>query len=342
MKKNCQRLITTCLLISSFIFFCGINGCEQISGTVHGDVQKNVTLTLSGNLTDTTTTLSDGSYSFGSLTNGNYTITPIRKGYIFDPASQNITVPGDTTGVDFTATATAEVLNIIESINSNMVSIPGGTFLMGCTPEDTECDSDELPQHSVTISPFEISKYEVTQYQWEAVMGSNPSEFDSCGDNCPVDTVSWNDIQVFIEELNDLTGSSYRLPSEAEWEYAARAETTTTWWCGNNVTCLDDIAWYTENSGSITEGSHPVGQKNPNLWGLCDMTGNVWEWVNDFYDYDYYSSDNATDPTGPASGSLNVIRGGSWYSLAEECRSSNRINYNPEALWNNFGFRLAR
>ena len=290
----------------------------------------------------TTTTLSDGSYSFGFLTNGNYTITPGRKGYIFDPASQNITVPGDTTGIDFTATATEEVLDIIKSINDNMVSISGGTFLMGCTPEDTECDSDESPQHGVTISSFEISKYEVTQDQWEAVMGSNPSDFDSCGDNWPVDTVSWKDIQVFIEELNNLTDLSYRLPTEAEWEYAARAETTTRWECGDNATCLDDIAWYTENSRSIAEGSHPVGQKNPNLWGLYDMTGNVWEWVNDFYKYDYYLSDNTTDPTGPVSGSLNVIRGGSWYSLAKECRSSNRINYNPEVLWNNFGFRLAR
>jgi formylglycine-generating enzyme required for sulfatase activity len=233
-------------------------------------------------------------------------------------------------------------LNTIESISGNMVTISGGTFLMGCTDEDTTCDPDESPQHEVTISPFEISRYEVTQGQWEAVMGSLPSNIESHslgqGDNYPVYYVSWNDVQGFIDELNFQTDINYRLPTEAEWEYAARAGTETKWYCGDDENCVDDIAWYDEEFG--TDKTHPVGQKDSNGWGLYDMSGNVWEWVQDWYSDSYYSVSYSDDPTGPASGSHRVIRGGGWTCNAMISRSSRRISSPPSSRGYGTGFRL--
>jgi formylglycine-generating enzyme required for sulfatase activity len=165
----------------------------------------------------------------------------------------------------------------IESIYKNMVSISGGTFEMGCSPGPNSCRGG-LPRHTVITSAFRMSAYEVTQAQWEAVMRRTPSAYDECGSNCPVESVDPVDVQNFIEELNNKTGKQYRLPTEAEWEYAARAGTTTPWYCGEDERCLDDIAWYWDNSGSTP---HPVGQKQPNAWGLYDMIGNVYEMISD-------------------------------------------------------------
>jgi len=183
---------------------------------------------------------------------------------------------------------------------------------------------------------FKMSVYEITQGQWKAVMGNNPSYFSSCGDDCPLEDVSWNDVQDFIDNLNQQTGKNYRLPTEAEWEYAARAGTTTKYYCGDNRSCLRDIAWYRDNSDNQT---HPVGQKAPNAWGLYDMSGNVWEWVQDWYDSDYYSSSPETDPQGPDSGAGRVFRGGGWLNY-EGCRSSYRYGTRPSNGRNNLGFRL--
>jgi len=233
-------------------------------------------------------------------------------------------------------------LNTIASINSNMISISAGTFQMGCTPGDTECSDWEKPRHEVTLSSFEIGKYEVTQGQWEDVMGSNPSRFNTCGEDCPVEQVSWNDVQTFITALNSQTGSSYRLCTEAEWEYAARAGTETMWYCGDDESCLDDIAWYRDNSYDLGEYTHPVGQKTANAWGLYDMSGNVYEWVNDWYDSDYYDTSPSTNPTGPVSGSNRVLRGGSWHTYARYCRSAYRSYYAPSIDDYILGFRLCR
>jgi len=342
MRTFYNKLITTGLLISSFIFFCGIGGCVSISGLVTGDVKSGVTLTLTGDAAGSTTTSSDGSYTFAGLSNGTYTITPSLTGYIFTPASQTVTIPDDdTANVDFTIAETGDTgeLNTVASINDNMISISGGTFLMGCRPEDTECHSYESPQHSVTISAFKIGRYEITQGQWEAVMESNPSSFPSCGDNCPVNAVSWDDIQEFITELNAQTGLNYRLPTEAEWEYASRAGTTTKWYCGDDESCVNDIAWYDDNSD---QAINLVGQKNPNAWGLYDMSGNVSEWVQDWYSYGYYSISPLTDPTGPASGSDRVKRGGSWSHNASYIRSANRNISSSDIRYPNLGFRLSR
>lgn len=165
-------------------------------------------------------------------------------------------------------------------------------------------------------------------------MGSNPSHFSSCGDNCPVEQVSWNDIQQFISRLNSQSGTNYRLPTEAEWEYACRAGGTEEY-CGSND--INGVAWYKDNSWSQT---HPVGQKQANAWGIYDMSGNVWEWVNDWYDKSYYSGSPQSNPQGPSSGSYRVNRGGGWVDDSAGVRASGRDTDSPENRYDDLGFRL--
>jgi len=213
--------------------------------------------------------------------------------------------------------------------------IEGGTFTMGSPASEVNHESDET-QHQVTLSPYYMSKYEVTQAQWKAVMGSNPSSFSGC-DNCPVESVSWNDIQTFIQKLNAQSGQTYRLPTEAEWEYAAGggANNRSKWAGTNNESDLGTYAWFTSNSGYKT---HPVGQKQPNSLGLYDMSGNVWEWCSDWYGT--YPSGSQTNPTGAATGSSRVSRGGSWSNSAQYCRSAYRNYDTPDRRSGGLGFRL--
>ena len=215
-----------------------------------------------------------------------------------------------------------------------MVFVEGGTFQMGATSEQgSDAGADEKPVHSVTLSDFYIGKYEVTQAQWKAVMGNNPSSLK--GEDRPVENVSWNDIQEFIKKLNQLTGKRYRLPTEAEWEYAARGGKKSKGYKYSGRNTLAKVAWYDGNSGSKT---HPVGQKRPNELRLYDMSGNVWEWCQDWYGA--YGSSAQTDPMGPASGSNRVLRGGSWRSSARSCRVADRDYFNPSYGSSNYGFRL--
>ena len=217
----------------------------------------------------------------------------------------------------------------------DMVFVKGGTFTMGATAEQgSDAYSNEKPTHSVTVSDFYIGKYEVTQAQWKAVMGSNPSKFT--GDNNPVEQVSWNDIQEFITKLNAQTGKKYRLPTEAEWEYAARGGNQSKGYKYSGSNSIGDVAWYYSNTSYNT---YPVGQKTPNELGIYDMSGNVGEWCQDLYGY--YSSEAQTNPTGPSSGSDRVLRGGSWCSYARFCRVSYRSCSNPDDPGINYGFRLA-
>jgi len=208
----------------------------------------------------------------------------------------------------------------------DLVLIRPGKFLMG-----SETAADEKPVHEVTISQqFYLGKYEVTQAQWEAVMGSNPSYIK--GASLPVEQVSWEDCQLFIEKLNGKGVGTFRLPTEAEWEYACRAGTT-----GDYAGDLAELAWYNANSESKT---HPVGTKKPNPWGLYDMHGNVWEWCQDWYGT--YSQEKQIDPKGAAGGSDRVFRGGSWYSSAYGCRSASRLWFWPSLRSFSLGFRLVR
>jgi hypothetical protein len=213
------------------------------------------------------------------------------------------------------------------------VTVAAGEFQMG----STNGYSWEQPVHRVIISKsFQLGKYEITQGQWKVIMGSNPSYFKG-DDNLPVEQVSWDDAQAFMAKLNALNdGYRYRLPTEAEWEYACRAGTTGDYGGTGN---LDEMGWYNNNSGSKT---HAVGTKKANTWGLHDMHGNVWEWVQDWYSSDYYSSSPLTDPPGPTSGSGRVGRGGGWGSGAGGCRSAVRNAGSPGGTYDFLGFRLLR
>jgi formylglycine-generating enzyme required for sulfatase activity len=217
-------------------------------------------------------------------------------------------------------------------VEIDMVHISGGTFMMGST--SSEAYSNEQPVYQVALSSFYIAKYEVTQGQWRTVMGNNPSRFLK-GDNYPVEQVSWLDVQTFITKLNQLTGKRYRLPTEAEWEYAARAGTNT-----DRYGKIDEIAWYDKNSGGFfRKGTHPVGMKKPNEYGLYDMLGNVWEWVQDWDGP--LTSGEKFNPQGPLSGSDRLNRGGSWIDDARNVRASRRYYNTPGSYCSALGFRLA-
>ena len=215
--------------------------------------------------------------------------------------------------------------------------VKGGSFTMGCLPDrDGECQSDETT-HQVSLSDYYIGETEVTQAQWRAVTGNNPSGFSGC-DQCPVETGSWKDIQGFLTRLNSSSaGVRYRLPTEAEWEYAARGgvQSQKYQYSGSNV--LTAVAWYNSNSKSKT---HPVKAKVANELGLYDMSGNVWELCQDWYGT--YPDSRQTNPTGPATGSVRVLRGGSWYLDPTFCRVADRRGYTPGYRDDDIGFRLAR
>jgi len=208
-----------------------------------------------------------------------------------------------------------------------MVVIPAGSFEMGGT------GSDEQPVHRVTLRSFSMGKTEVTQGQWRAIMGSNPSRFSTCGDTCPVERVSWEDAKEFVSSLNAKTGKTYRLPSEAEWEYACRAGGRQEY-CGSDS--ADNVGWYSGRS------THPVAGKKANAWGLHDMSGNVFEWTEDCYNGNYSSA--PTDGSAWTAGdcSLRVVRGGSWVSDPQNLRSASRGSHSTAFRLGIIGFRVAR
>ena len=221
------------------------------------------------------------------------------------------------------------------------VYIPGGEFWMGCGERETACGDDEKPRHQLRVNGFWMGKYEVTQAQWQAVMGRNPSHFN--GADRPVDSVSWNDAQEFLNELNAAWANSrspaqFRLPSEAEWEYAARAGTQTAYSFGDDPAQLGDYAWFDGNSGNQT---HSVGQLKPNAFGLYDMHGNVWEWVADTFHDNYAGAPTDGSAWGNlGDGKAKLLRGGSWSSIPNNCRSANRRRNDPDYRFNVIGARV--
>ncbi len=225
-------------------------------------------------------------------------------------------------------------LDLGNAATIKLALIPAGKFMRGSPDSEQGRAKKEGPQDEVTISkPLYMGVTEVTQAQYEAVMGKNPSQFR--GATNPVDMVSWNDATEFCKKLSEKTRQTVRLPTEAEWEYACRAGTATAFSFGDADSALSDYAWYKANSGDTP---HPVGQKKPNAWGLYDMHGNVWEWCADWYGD--YPKGAATDPQGPASGKYRVLRGGSWLSNPDYCRSAYRNNRTPDNRFNNYGFRV--
>jgi formylglycine-generating enzyme required for sulfatase activity len=222
-----------------------------------------------------------------------------------------------------------------------MVFVKGGTFRMGCAGENgSDCGGgdcnrcDEKPTHDVTLSDYYIGKYPVTWELWLNVMDSSPSGSENS--SCPVENVSWNEVNEFIQKLNTIAGRQYRLPTEAEWEFAARGGNKSIGYKYAGSDSVDDVAWYSHNSNGTT---HPLGIKMPNELNIYDMSGNVWEWVNDLYGN--YSSSNQTDPQGPLSGDNRVGRGGCWRYGAEDCRVSSRNGITPTNRNVRLGFRLA-
>ena len=234
----------------------------------------------------------------------------------------------------------------VNGVSFKMVNVDGGTFTMGAT--DDQSNDDENPAHQVTLSSYSIGETEVTQELWVAVMGSNPSYFTSSNGYTnhlqrPVEQVTWNDCQEFITKLNQLTGKTFRLPTEAEWEYAARGGNKSKGYKYAGSNTIDDVAWYAINAYNVEStdpdyGTHTVGTMAPNELGLYDMSGNVFEWCQDWYGE--YSSGVQVNPTGPSTGVNRVRRGGSWQQSARRCRVSARDPYYGGGKYSNLGLRL--
>lgn len=248
-------------------------------------------------------------------------------------------VEADTVAADSTAVKPVDT-NIItitvKDLTFEMVRVKGGTFTMGCSnAKDKDCYDNEFPAHEVTVDSFAIGKLEVTQQLWVAVMEKNPSKWKN--DSLPVERVSWEKVQIFIDKLNRITGRTFRLPTEAEWEYAARGgEKSKNHKYAGCSQDLGSYAWYGPNADSHT---HKVGRKKPNELGLYDMSGNVWEWCSDYLGA--YTDNAQTNPKGPKHGDERILKGGCYSSPTRGCRITDRSNYNPKLGYSYYGFRLA-
>lgn len=319
---------------------------KKIISTKQDKAQQNgYNVTISCNVPSATMYI-DGNHSGSAngmrfLKIGSHSIKLYAEGY--DSLSETIQVDSKSRTFSLTMKKKAQKTDVIQNLVNNMVRVEGGTFTMGV---DGGYFTNEEPAHRVTLSSFYIGKYEVTQEEWQAVMGYNPSYFK--GSKLPVENVSWNQCLDFIRKLNSITGKLFRLPTEAEWEYAAKG--------GNrNFNCnyagsdnIDRVAWYSGNYKNVNNSerydisgphTHNVGQKAPNDIGLYDMSGNVEEWCQDWYGS--YDHDNQTNPSGPSSGNNRVVRGGGWCDFARSCRVSKRNDVHPRVAYNYIGLRIA-
>lgn len=281
----------------------------------------------------------DATFSWDFGDGGTSTEASPKHTYNLDPGGVTVSLMASIGSCTVTVSKTLVILP--DPFVNYFVSVPGGSFMMGCTAEQNgECDEDEDPVHSVTIQPFLIGKTEITQGQWTAIMGSNPSFFSSCGLDCPVETVSWNEIQVFISKLNATLppdAKPFRLPSESEWEYAARGNEGFKYAGSNNI---DAVAW---NSGNSGDSTHPVMGLAPNAFGLYDMSGNVYEFTEDFYHDDYNGAPQDGTPWLDSSQSTErVQRSGAYRLDTNNCRTSNRSSSTQSEKFSYIGFRLAR
>ena len=343
-----------CIYLTVFILFCLCIGAkaQQITGLTAAQSGKQIIITynLTGKqgVNDYEVKLyvsTDGGskweriYSGLSGAVGEKQQAGTGKTITWDVLADRDRLVGDNIRFKITAAFTEGGVNYTETVNGvkiEMVFVKGGSFTMGCTSEQgSDCDDDEKPSHSVTLSDYYIGKYEVTQGQWKAVMGNNPAYDYGVGDQYPVYYVSWIDIQGYLSKLNSLTGKKYALPTEAQWEYAARGGNKSKAYRYSGSNDIDAVAWYTSNSGSKT---HAAGGKQSNELGIYDMSGNVYVWCSDWYGD--YSSSSQTNPKGPSSGSYRVFRGGGWSGHAQYCRSANRNRSTPVSRSNYLGLRL--
>jgi formylglycine-generating enzyme required for sulfatase activity len=243
---------------------------------------------------------------------------------------------GDSAAPASTPAVVVQTSVIDQTAGMEFILVKGGCFSMGDSIGNGR--PDERPVHEVCVPDYYIGKYEVTQGQWEKVMGKNPSGFNRCGPDCPVENVSWTMIQDFVRKLNTTSGKQYRLPTEAEWEYAARSGGKKEQWSGtDSEALLTDYAWFAKNSSEMT---HKVGQKKPNSLGLHDMSGNVYEWCQDLYKEDYYATSPKNSPSGDSNGMLRAMRGGSWQDSEFDQRTAARGRDETDGSSNANGFRL--
>ena len=328
--KGSNGVAKTSLPIGPHSFVVACDGYESEEGMVKlkASAPSNLQITLSKEVASMNQT------SKTAIPQQTQTQQPIAQ-----PQSVSTTASLSTSSTSLNAVGSSTSGSVItipvkDGVNIEMVKVEAGSFNMGATPEMKKPYDWEKPVHRVTLTnDYYIGKYEVTQALWQAVMGSNPSGFK--GDNLPVEKVSWNECQDFISKLNAMTGKRFRLPTEAEWEFAARGGNKSRGYQYSGSKTIGDVAWYKDNSGHKT---HAVGTKQPNELGIYDMAGNVWEWCQDWYDS--YSSSPQTNPTGAVSGSYRVCRGGSWSFSARNCRSSSRSNGTPVFCDGNLGLRL--
>jgi len=303
---------------------------EQVGKTIHVsydlDKAADITLFLSTDGGSTYTQLYRVSGDVGK------DVPAGRKTIVWDVLAERESLKSDDVVFKVRAQGQDNLTFTVGGVTFKMIYVKGGTFTMGCTSEQgDDCYDNEKPSHSVTLSDYWIGETEVTQALWQAVMGGNPSYFK--GDNRPVESVSWSDCQEFIQKLNQLTGRTFRLPTEAEWEYAARGGNYHSGYKYSGSNEIEYVAWYEENQ------THPVKTKQPNALGLYDMSGNVLEWCQDWYGS--YSRASQTNPQGPASGSFRVLRGGGWSGSAWYCRVSYRNYFSPDVRDRYIGFRLS-
>ena len=307
MVKGTNGVAKTTLPVGQHSFVVACNGYESEEGMVKlkASAPSNIQITLTKEAT---------AMQQSTVTQPTVAQQPVVQAPVAN--SDNISIP------------------VKDGISIDMVRVEAGTFTMGATVEMMYTLDDEKPTHRVTLTnDYYMGKYEVTQALWQAVMGNNPSEFK--GGNLPVENVSWNDCQEFISKLNRITGKTFRLPTEAEWEYAAHGGKKSRGYQYSGSNNLSDVAWCTDNSGNKT---HTVGTKQPNELGIYDMSGNVWEWCQDRYGK--YSSSSQVNPTGANSGFRRVYRGGSWRGAVRYCRSSYRGGDTPGSRDNFRGVRL--
>lgn len=328
--KGSNGVAKTSLPIGQHSYIIACDGYESEEGTVKlkASAPSNLQITLSKEAAST------NQISQTTLLQQAQPQQPVAQTQPVSSMASSSTTSTSSNIIDSSESGNVITIPVKDGVNIEMVKVEAGSFDMGATPEMQNPDEDEKPVHRVTLTNnYYIGKYEVTQALWKIVMGSNPS--NSKGDNLPVENVSWNNCQKFISKLNKLTGKSFRLPTEAEWEFAARGGNKSRGYQYSGSNTIGDVAWYDGNSGSMT---HAVGTKQPNELGAFDMTGNVWEWCQDWHGR--YSSSPQTNPTGAVSGSCRVYRSGSLCYPAGYCRCSCRFDGTPDFRNGDLGLRL--